>query len=155
VNDLIRKKIARVNDRKKQVGYRELMGCTEADTAYFKAWISHNYPIENGGLTQYIELMQIANGFNHNSLYIYGISAEDADNIYNMNTMWKISEEDKAFVFLGHNDISLYCFDTLTGEFCDLDRGSMSFIAAYATFDDLITEALEIAVPTRGHRSYE
>ncbi|MDR0459218.1 MAG: SMI1/KNR4 family protein [Coriobacteriales bacterium] len=146
MNALIREKVARVNDRKIQVGYKELTCCVETDIEFFNAWLNSNYSVESETMEQYIELMQIANGFNHNSLYIYGISPERTDNVYEMNTMWQTSEEDTGLIFLGHNDLSLYCLDTLSGDYYDLDRGSMSFIARYATFDEMLIEALGIAV---------
>ena len=143
MNASIKEKINQVNTEQLRFGYSELTGCTEQDIVHFSAWVKELYP--EASLLQYIDLMRIANGLNHNGLYVYNIKESDEDSIYYMNEVWQDIEDGK-YLFFGTNDISFFAMELSTGVFCILDLPSGSFEEAFASFDEMIDEALRIAL---------
>lgn len=146
MNDTIREKIAKINKEKALCGYNELTGCTKDDIKAFQTWLEANFNANNELFSEYIEFVTIANCLNHNGLYVYGLTEGDKLSIHYMDEVWRLSDEDDRYIFLAHNDISLYCIDIVSGEYHELDLGSRSFISAYTSFDDMIDEALRVAL---------
>jgi hypothetical protein len=146
MNDSIRIKISKINEEKALCGYNELSGCTKDDIKVLQTWLEANFNVNNELFSEYLEFVSIANCLNHNGLYVYGLTEGGKLSIYYMNGVWRLTDEDDRYIFLGHNDISLFCINILMGEYHELDLGSRSFISAYASFDDMIDEALRIAL---------
>jgi hypothetical protein len=145
MNDTIREKIEKINEEKALYSYNELTGCTNDDIKVFQAWLEANFNVNNELFSEYIEFVSIANCLSFNGLHIYGITQGDKLSIYYMNEVWEEIEEGK-YLYFGHDDISFYGFDLSTGEYHILDLPSGTHIDSYTSFDDMIDEALRIAL---------
>ena len=116
--------------------------CSSKDIAFFTDWISQHLPIDECKLREYIDFSSVANAFNFNGLFIYGIIKEDNHNVFDMNEIWWDNEQQRNYLFFGHDDLSWYCVDTLTGSYCILDKPSGSIEEIYATFDEMLEQVL-------------
>jgi len=116
----------------------------DEEIGYFNNWCKELF---KKGFLEYIEFIKIINGFNNNGLYIYSINKKCDYSIYESNeTWWDANDELKEYIFWGDSDISLYCKNVKNENYYILDKGSGSAMEEYKTFDEIMIEALKIAL---------
>ena len=96
-------------------------------------------------ISEIISFSRAANGLNFNGLFVYSLTPDIENNIYESNSEWWNNEHQRKYLFLADDSISWYCVDTKEAAFLVLDKPSGERINKCKTFDELILIALDIA----------
>lgn len=138
---MIKDKILEIAKILEKYGQSVLNSATEEEINKFQTWAINEYGSIN--IDEYVYLVKLANGLNFNGLVIYSIKKDLEENIYNSNEIWHENENLKSYLFYADADIAWYCFDTINGVFCELDKPSGEVMQTYETFNDMIGSALD------------
>lgn len=143
MNAKIKKMLKAIDSEEKAFGDSIYNTCSDKDIAFFKAWISQQFPIYKRKLRDYIKFSRVANALNFDGLFVYGITKSDEHSgIIYMNEVWRHNEYMEQYLFFGHDDISWYCIELHTGNYTSLDLPSGDFVEKFKTFDKMLEEML-------------
>ena len=117
---------------------------SKVDENHFKKFIDWtNDSVSHIPEKDFLELYEVANGFEFNGLIIYSLNESNDNNIYDLNEEWEDDEDLKNYIFFGDSDITWYCYDKVNKVFCELDKPSATLMESHECFSDLISAALE------------
>lgn len=102
----------------------------------------------------YIELLKISNGLEFSGLRIYathtipieGHSDRFIEGILDANAIWWENPDTRKYLFFGEDDLSLFGFNTETGEYEDLDRVSLDAMDNFSNFTSLISQSINTRI---------
>ena len=143
MNTIILQILEEIETIKQRYGKSVYYSCSDDEVEFFTNWVSQRLPIDENKLSDFIGFSKVANALNFNGLFVYGVSKENEFNIFDMNEVWWDVEEQKQYLFLGHDDLSWFCIDSKTGDFCLLDKPSGSVEETYETFEDMLEQMLD------------
>jgi len=142
--DRILELLHRIEEREQKFGDSIYQSCT--DSEYFYKWVKECFPNLETDFSAILFLTRIADGFNHNGLYIYGLTPTKKYNIYESNLVWWENENQKRYLFFADYDISWYCLEVSSGFYYELDKPSGSKMEQFETLGELLISALETSL---------
>lgn len=117
---------------------------TDKDKGNFLNWLaSTGIKTHEEIFSQYLELLNIANGINFNGLFLYSIKDEDDHNIYQSNRIYWEDDDQTDFIFLGDDSISWFCFNINNMKYYILDKPSGTIIEEFDSFFNMLDVVLE------------
>lgn len=104
---------------------------------------------------EYADVLREINGMEFDGRHLYGVDKELAeedvpqkvDCLLNTNEIWWENEFQKAYLFLGHDDISWYVYELETGKYLVLDLPSGSVMEVFDHLGDLLDQELGYSFP--------
>ena len=147
MNKIIIELLEKLEKNEKKYGgsiFNDNEKANDEEIEYFNNWFKKLF---KKGFLEYIEFIKTINGFNNNGLYVYSINKKCDYSIYELNeTWWDANDELMQYIFFGDSDISLYCKNVKKEKYYVLDKGSGSVMEEYEIFDEIMVEALKIAL---------
>jgi len=138
---MLKEKIMQISKVLKKYGQDILFAASNKEIESFKKWIVKRYGEID--ISEYINMVELANGIDFNGLVIYSLKNESEESIYEVNDIWHENIHLKNYLFYADSDTSWYCYDVNNKRFCELDKPSGEVIQTYSTFDDMINVAIE------------
>ena len=138
--------INRINEIEKGFGDTIFYSCNESDEIHFIEWVKKLFPNSTLNISEIVFFSRVANGLNFNGLFVYSLTPDIENNIYESNSEWWNNEHQRKYLFLADDSISWYCVDTKEAAFLVLDKPSGERITQCKTFDELILLALDMAL---------
>lgn len=115
---------------------------TKNDETYFINWVNGICANKKIDFSTLISFCEVANGLNNNGLFIYSITEQSENNIYDANEDWWDVPENRKYIFIGDDDISWYCFEISKGDYYVLDKPSGEKMNKYESLKEMLLFAL-------------
>ncbi|MCY9056113.1 SMI1/KNR4 family protein [Bacillus spizizenii] len=132
--------------RKIERRYGDELNSSASDQEIEKLEVSAQKKFNTNIPDGYKELLRNVNGIDFNGLVIYGAGIENLYEFFNENEIIHNNNHNKRYLFFADSDLSWFCLDLISEEFLELDKQSGMEVGKYQSFDDMIVNALKIAL---------
>ena len=149
-----REYIEEIREYRKRRNLQFNLGASEESIDRLRTALKERYHIDLP--EEYADVLREIDGMVFNGFYLYGVDKElseeekqqKVDCLLDTNEVWWENEFQKAYLFLGQDDISWYVYEPETGKYLVLDLPSGDVVDEFDHLGDLLDQEMEYKCPS-------